>query len=50
MDPREAESDLVFCVDTAFTAEGTDDPLTGAFLLMPDKASVRAILEAMRLD
>lgn len=50
VDPREAESDLVFCVDTAFTAEGTDDPLTGAFLLMPDKASVRAILEAMRLD
>jgi chemotaxis protein CheC len=50
VDPNEAESDLVFCVDTAFTAEGTDNPLTGAFLLMPDKASVRAILEAIRLD
>ena len=50
VDPDEADSDLVFCVDTAFTAEGTDAPLTGAFLLMPDKASVRAILEAIRLD
>jgi len=50
VDPFEAGSDLVFCVDTSFTSEGTDAPLTGAFLLMPDKASVRAILEAIRLD
>ena len=50
VDPDEAETDMVFCVDTAFTAEGTDAPLTGTFLLMPDKASVRAILEAIRLD
>lgn len=50
VDPEEDGSDLVFCVDTAFTAEGKEDPLTGAFLLMPDKASVRAILEAIRLD
>ena len=50
VDPDETETDLVFCVDTSFTAEGADDPLTGAFLLMPDKASVRAILEAIRLD
>ncbi len=50
VDPDEAETDLVFCVDTAFTAEGSDAPLTGTFLLMPDKASVRAILEAIRLD
>jgi chemotaxis protein CheC len=50
VDPRETDSDLVFCVDTAFRAEGAEDPLTGAFLLMPDQASVRAILEAIRLD
>ena len=50
VDPDESETDLVFCVDTAFTADGSDVPLTGAFLLMPDKASVRAILEAIRLD
>jgi chemotaxis protein CheC len=50
VDPDEADNDLVFCVDTAFTAEGTERPLTGAFLLMPDKASVRAILEAIRID
>ncbi|HEY4322097.1 MAG TPA: chemotaxis protein CheC [Gemmatimonadales bacterium] len=50
VDAAEASSDLVFCVDTAFRAEGAEDPLTGAFLLMPDQASVRAILEAIRLD
>ena len=48
--PLEVDSDLVFCVDTAFRAEGAGPPLTGAFLLMPDKASVQAILEAIRLD
>jgi len=50
VDPQEADSDMVFCVDTSFRADGTGEPLTGAFLLMPDQASVRAILEAMRLD
>jgi chemotaxis protein CheC len=50
VDPHEAGSDLVFCVDTAFRAEGSEVPLTGAFLLMPDPASVKAILEAIRLD
>ncbi|HEY3935037.1 MAG TPA: chemotaxis protein CheC [Gemmatimonadales bacterium] len=50
VDPRESQSDLVFCVDTSFRAEGTGEPLTGAFLLMPDQASVRAILEAIRID
>lgn len=42
--------ELVFCVDTAFRTEGRQTPLTGAFLLMPDPASVQAILEAIRLD
>lgn len=50
VDPNEAESDLVFCVDTAFRADGSDAPLTGAFLLMPDQASIRAILEAIRIN
>lgn len=50
VDPHESGSDLVFCVDTAFRAEGSEVPLTGAFLLMPDQASIQAILEAIRLD
>lgn len=50
VDPTEASGDLVFCVDTAFRADGAATPLTGAFLLMPDQPSIRAILEAIRLD
>lgn len=50
VDPAEESSDLVFCVDTAFRADGSEAPLTGAFLLMPDQASIKAILEAIRLD
>lgn len=44
------ETDTVLCVDTAFRADGNDEPLTGAFLLLPDIASVQAILEAIHLD
>lgn len=50
VDPQEVGSDLVFCVDTSFRADGDKEPLTGAFLLMPDQASVKAILGAIRLD
>jgi chemotaxis protein CheC len=50
VDPSEVGGDLVFCVDTAFRADDVEAPLTGAFLLMPDQASIRAILEAIRLD
>jgi chemotaxis protein CheC len=50
MRQEEHSSELVFCVDTAFRTEESASPLTGAFLLMPDPPSVRAILEAMRLD
>ncbi len=51
LDPADATGDLVFCVDTAFRTDGVPaQPLTGAFLLMPDRASIRAILEAIRLD
>ncbi len=45
-----AGTDTVLCVDTAFKADGSDEPLTGAFLLLPDAASVQAILEAIHLD
>lgn len=44
------DSELVFCVDTAFRTEESASPLTGAFLLMPDPPSVHAILEAIRLE
>jgi len=50
VDPDEGVNDLLFCVDTAFRADGTEHPLTGAFLLMPDHASIKAILEAIRLE
>ncbi len=50
VDPSEEGGDMVFCVDTAFRADGSEAPLTGAFLLMPDQASIQAILEAIRLD
>lgn len=50
VDPTETSADLVFCVDTAFRADGAEAPLTGAFLLMPDQPSIKAILEAIRLD
>ncbi len=48
--PGEAATDHVFCVDTAFEGGDLNVRLTGAFLLMPDAASIQAILEAMRLD
>jgi chemotaxis protein CheC len=50
MPPTEVGGDPVFCVDTTFRGGGEETTLLGAFLLMPDHASIRAILEAMRLD
>lgn len=46
----EGQDDVVLCVDTSFRTDSDPAPLTGAFLLMPDPASVRAILEAMRIE
>ena len=46
-----ADRDYVFCVETAFdffTAE--QEKLRGHFLLVPDFASLRAILQAVRLS
>ena len=50
VDPAEGGNDMVFCVDTSFHSDGDEAGLTGAFLLMPDQASIKAILEAIRLD
>ena len=39
----------VFVVETEFTLHGTDERLRGFFLLLPDPASLQAILRAVRL-
>ena len=44
------ERDMVFCVDTAFRVEGSSESLRGEFLLLPDMASLHAILDAIRID
>ena len=44
-----SERDTVFCVETTFRIEGSDDVLTGQFLLLPDAPSLGAIFDAIRL-
>jgi hypothetical protein len=43
------DRDSVFCVETTFRIEGSDDALTGEFLLMPDLPSLNAIFDAIRI-
>ncbi len=43
------DRDFVFCVETSFMVEGTDQPLHGHFLMLPDMPSLRAIFDAIRL-
>jgi len=43
------DRDFVFCVETQFQFQAEDERLQGHFLLMPDMASLRAILQAVRL-
>ena len=43
------DRDYVFCVETEFTFIAEDEQLKGHFLLVPDFASLRAILQAVRL-
>ena len=43
------DRDTVFCVETTFRIEGSDDVLTGQFLLLPDPPSLNAIFDAIRL-
>lgn len=44
-----SDRDYVFCVETEFTFLAEDEQLKGHFLLVPDFASLRAILQAVRL-
>ena len=43
------DRDFVFCVETQFQFRAENELLQGHFLLMPDMASLRAILQAVRL-
>jgi chemotaxis protein CheC len=43
------DSDHVFSVETQFVLEDQDERLLGFFLLLPDPASVQAILRAIRV-
>jgi len=43
------ERDYVFCVETQFQFQAGNELLAGYFLLIPDSASLRAILQAVRL-
>jgi chemotaxis protein CheC len=41
--------DFVFCVESEFHIQDSDEHLRGFFLLLPDIASLRAILRALKL-
>jgi chemotaxis protein CheC len=43
------DKDYVFCVESEFFLKGVDEKLRGYFLLIPDAASLTAILRAVRL-
>jgi chemotaxis protein CheC len=43
------DRDYAFCVETSFRVAGSDEPLAGHFLLLPDLASLRSIFDAIRL-
>ena len=45
-----SDRDYVFCVETEFNFIAEDETLQGHFLLVPDFASLRAILQAVRLS
>jgi chemotaxis protein CheC len=45
-----SDRDYVFCVETQFNFVAEDETLQGHFLLVPDFASLRAILQAVRLS
>jgi chemotaxis protein CheC len=45
-----ADKDMVFCVETEFVMHDAGERLRGFFLLLPELASLRAILRAVRLD
>jgi hypothetical protein len=41
---------MLFAVETQFLFDDQDDHLRGFFLLMPDMASLRVILRAIRVS
>ncbi len=41
--------DYVICVETSFRIAGSEDAVTGQFILMPDVASLTAIFDAIHL-
>lgn len=43
------DRDFVFCVESEFHIDDSDEQLRGFFLLLPDVASLRAILRALKL-
>jgi chemotaxis protein CheC len=44
-----SDRDYVFCVESEFLMNDTDEKLRGFFLLLPDPASLQAILKAVRV-
>ena len=44
-----AERDYVFCIESQFYMQDLDEYLRGFFLLLPDAASLQAILRAVRV-
>jgi len=45
-----AERDMVFAIETQFYFQGLNDRLRGFFLLLPDVASLKTLLRAVRVD
>ena len=43
------DKDTVICVESEFVLNDTDESLRGYFLLLPDPASLHAILRAVRV-
>ena len=43
------DRDAVFCVETRFRIEGSEQALTGQFLLMPDPPSLKVIFDSIRV-
>lgn len=44
-----SDKDYVFCVESEFLMDNLDEKLRGFFLLLPDTASLHAILKAVRV-
>ena len=43
------DRDTVFCVETTFRIDGSNESLTGQFLLLPDPPSLSAIFDAIHI-